>query len=156
MCFCLSYLPPCSPFPLCYRGSVHPIFRSFSEGLDPCVAVDSAYPWEELIQHLPVSPSWTSPSMVHFKSMLNFFRSCQTVSHQQCLRVLISSRACQHCYFPFKKCTYSHLSGDEVVSHCGLICVSLMIHDVEPLFMCILIICMSSLQKYLFRSFIRF
>ena len=91
---------------------------------------------------------------------LLFWRYLHTVLHSGCTN-LQSYHPCRR--VPFCSTSYpafvvsrlfddSHSDQCEVVPHVILICISLIISDAEHLFMCLLAICMSSLEKCLFRS----
>ena len=87
----------------------------------------------------------------------SFLRNLHTVLHNGC----ISLHSCQQCRVtPFSEhspafvCRFlddGHSDWSELILIAVLICISLIISDVEHLFMCLLAICMS-LEKCLFRS----
>ena len=69
--------------------------------------------------------------------------------HQQCMRLVISPLPCQHVFLVFL--IISILTGVRWYLFVVLIFISLMISGVEHLIRCLFAICMSSLEKCLFR-----
>ena len=97
----------------------------------------------------------------YVNSMFNILQNSPTVlysgctilySHQQCMRVPVSSYPHQHSLLSILL-IMAILVDVKWYLTVVLICISLMTNDVNHLFICFLAICRSSLGKCLFKSF---
>ena len=101
-----------------------------------------------------IAGSYGNSTFSFLRDLHTVFRSgCTNLcSHQQCRRVCFSPRSLAFVTCRLFNDGHSSMTNMRWFFIVVLICISLVISDDEHLFMCLSIICMSSLEKCIFRS----
>ena len=81
-----------------------------------------------------------------------FHSSCINLHHPPTLQECSLSSTPSPAFIVCRHFDDGHSDQNEVISHCSFHCISLIMSNVDHLFMCLLSTCMSSLKKCLFRS----
>ena len=166
ICHCLSiYLSIYLTFSLFVKGHLgysYALFIVDNAAMNVRVHISL---WDSVFISFTYIPS-SRLTRLYDSSVFNFFRNLHTVfhsgrtnlhSHQQCTRVFFSPHPHQHLLLLiFLIIAIAVLIGMRWYLTVALTCISLMISDVQHLIMDLLAICVSSLEKCLFSSFVQF